>query len=329
MAVAAGAAAGRRPAPGADPDLAAGHPPLVPADLRWRRRGRRDRRRPPVPGRRIVEDNGRKAVTGAPPDPEDHRRAGPRRRRGRGRRGHSGLRPARRPAWCGRCPRSSPAAPRGRSSTPATAPWSRFGDRAERRRDGHGLQPQPRGHPAGQVSSDADDADLGVPPRVPGGTAPPPRRLGIPAGRLRPGGGPPATAVSSPSLTFDFDRSAPGSPRRWPTSMSRPPRSTSSPSGSPTPTTGRRLHPTERGGADDVSVLRRPERSCWEREGSTTPRTPTSSGTSTGRARSIRDPPGALLCNQGEARNPPRSLPPRDAVHIKNRFRAHLGLGTI
>ena len=27
--------------------------------------------------------------------------------------------------------------------------------------------------------------------------------------------------------------------------------------------------------------------------------------------------------------NPPRSLPPRDAVQIKNRFRAHLGLGTI
>lgn len=27
-----------------------------------------------------------------------------------------------------------------------------------------------------------------------------------------------------------------------------------------------------------------------------------------------------------EARNPPRSLPPRDAVHLKNRFRARLGL---
>lgn len=27
-----------------------------------------------------------------------------------------------------------------------------------------------------------------------------------------------------------------------------------------------------------------------------------------------------------EADSPPRSLPPRDAVHIKNRFRAHLGL---
>lgn len=27
-----------------------------------------------------------------------------------------------------------------------------------------------------------------------------------------------------------------------------------------------------------------------------------------------------------EASNPPRSLPPRDAVHLKNRFRAHLGL---
>jgi thiamine pyrophosphate-dependent acetolactate synthase large subunit-like protein len=26
------------------------------------------------------------------------------------------------------------------------------------------------------------------------------------------------------------------------------------------------------------------------------------------------------------AENPPRSLPPRDAVHLKNRFRAHLGL---
>ena len=26
--------------------------------------------------------------------------------------------------------------------------------------------------------------------------------------------------------------------------------------------------------------------------------------------------------------NPPRSLPPRDAVHIKNRFRAHLGFPT-
>ena len=30
-----------------------------------------------------------------------------------------------------------------------------------------------------------------------------------------------------------------------------------------------------------------------------------------------------------KAENPPRSLPLRDAVHIKNRFRAHLGLGTI
>jgi thiamine pyrophosphate-dependent acetolactate synthase large subunit-like protein len=30
-----------------------------------------------------------------------------------------------------------------------------------------------------------------------------------------------------------------------------------------------------------------------------------------------------------KAENPPRSLPPRDAVHIKNRFRAHLRLGTI
>jgi len=29
------------------------------------------------------------------------------------------------------------------------------------------------------------------------------------------------------------------------------------------------------------------------------------------------------------AENPPRSLPPRDAVHVKNRFRAHLGLGTM
>ncbi len=29
-----------------------------------------------------------------------------------------------------------------------------------------------------------------------------------------------------------------------------------------------------------------------------------------------------------KAENPPRSLPPRDAVHIKNRFRAHLGLPT-
>jgi len=29
------------------------------------------------------------------------------------------------------------------------------------------------------------------------------------------------------------------------------------------------------------------------------------------------------------AENPPRSLPARDAVYIKNRFRAHLGLGTI
>lgn len=29
-----------------------------------------------------------------------------------------------------------------------------------------------------------------------------------------------------------------------------------------------------------------------------------------------------------KAENLPRSLPPRDAVHIKNRFRAHLGLGT-
>jgi thiamine pyrophosphate-dependent acetolactate synthase large subunit-like protein len=27
--------------------------------------------------------------------------------------------------------------------------------------------------------------------------------------------------------------------------------------------------------------------------------------------------------------NPPRSLPARDAVHVKNRFRAHLGLGTM
>ncbi len=30
-----------------------------------------------------------------------------------------------------------------------------------------------------------------------------------------------------------------------------------------------------------------------------------------------------------KAQNPPRSLPPRDAVHIKNRFRAHLGFETI
>jgi len=30
-----------------------------------------------------------------------------------------------------------------------------------------------------------------------------------------------------------------------------------------------------------------------------------------------------------KAENPPRSLPPRDAVHVKNRFRAHLGLGTM
>jgi thiamine pyrophosphate-dependent acetolactate synthase large subunit-like protein len=30
-----------------------------------------------------------------------------------------------------------------------------------------------------------------------------------------------------------------------------------------------------------------------------------------------------------KAENPPRSLPSRDAVHIKNRFRAHLGLGTM
>jgi len=28
-----------------------------------------------------------------------------------------------------------------------------------------------------------------------------------------------------------------------------------------------------------------------------------------------------------KAENQPRSLPPRDAVHLKNRFRAHLGLG--
>jgi hypothetical protein len=30
-----------------------------------------------------------------------------------------------------------------------------------------------------------------------------------------------------------------------------------------------------------------------------------------------------------KAENSPRSLPARDAVYIKNRFRAHLGLGTI
>jgi hypothetical protein len=30
-----------------------------------------------------------------------------------------------------------------------------------------------------------------------------------------------------------------------------------------------------------------------------------------------------------KAENPPRSLPARDAVYIKNRFRAHLGFGTI
>jgi len=30
-----------------------------------------------------------------------------------------------------------------------------------------------------------------------------------------------------------------------------------------------------------------------------------------------------------KAENPPRSLPSRDAVHIKNRFRTHLGLGTM
>ena len=29
---------------------------------------------------------------------------------------------------------------------------------------------------------------------------------------------------------------------------------------------------------------------------------------------------------KAEAKNPPRSLPPRDAVFLKNRFRAHLGL---
>ena len=34
----------------------------------------------------------------------------------------------------------------------------------------------------------------------------------------------------------------------------------------------------------------------------------------------------ALFVVKVAAENPPRSLPPRDAVHLKNRFRAHLGL---
>ena len=48
-------------------------------------------------------------------------------------------------------------------------------------------------------------------------------------------------------------------------------------------------------------------------------------------ARALHAPaPGArFFVIKVKAENPPRSLPSRDAVHIKNRFRAHLGLGTM
>jgi thiamine pyrophosphate-dependent acetolactate synthase large subunit-like protein len=43
---------------------------------------------------------------------------------------------------------------------------------------------------------------------------------------------------------------------------------------------------------------------------------------------SLRHPAGGprLYVLKVKPENPPRSLPPRDAVHLKNRFRAHLGL---
>ncbi len=46
--------------------------------------------------------------------------------------------------------------------------------------------------------------------------------------------------------------------------------------------------------------------------------------------RRLREPADGprLFVLKIEAENLPRSLPPRDAVFIKNRFRAHLGLGT-
>ena len=45
-------------------------------------------------------------------------------------------------------------------------------------------------------------------------------------------------------------------------------------------------------------------------------------------ARTLRSPAGSprLFVIKVAAENPPRSLPPRDAVFLKNRFRAHLGL---
>jgi thiamine pyrophosphate-dependent acetolactate synthase large subunit-like protein len=48
-------------------------------------------------------------------------------------------------------------------------------------------------------------------------------------------------------------------------------------------------------------------------------------------ARALHEPASGarFFAIKVKAENPPRSLPPRDAVHIKNRFRAHLGLGTI
>ena len=48
-------------------------------------------------------------------------------------------------------------------------------------------------------------------------------------------------------------------------------------------------------------------------------------------ARALHSPASGarLFAIKVKAENPPRSLPPRDAVHIKNRFRGHLGLGTI
>jgi len=48
-------------------------------------------------------------------------------------------------------------------------------------------------------------------------------------------------------------------------------------------------------------------------------------------ARALHSPAAGarLYAIKVKAENPPRSLPLRDAVHIKNRFRAHLGLGTI
>lgn len=47
------------------------------------------------------------------------------------------------------------------------------------------------------------------------------------------------------------------------------------------------------------------------------------------RALDLRSSGARFFVIKVKPENPPRSLPLRDAVHIKNRFRAHLGLGTI